>query len=65
MKPNIVLTENQWKRISDLLANLGLLMLGSIVIPFFSDFENLIGALWGILITVFLWYLSVYTAKKY
>lgn len=54
MKPNIVLTENQWKRISDLLANLGLLMLGSIVIPFFSDFENLIGALWGILITVFL-----------
>ena len=64
-KLKIVLTENQWKRISELSGSGGLLMFGSTVIPLILDKSNLIGAFWGIVVSVFLWYISIQSAKKY
>lgn len=61
----IVLTENQWQRISELLGNLGLLTLASLVIPYITDKPNSLNVVAGLVMTTGLWYASIVTARKY
>lgn len=62
---NIKLTKNQWERLSEILGNLGLLVLGAVVIPYFFDKADILGAIRGLYITGVLWYLSLIAARKY
>lgn len=61
----IHLTKSQWARVSELSGNGGLLVLGSIVIPFLLGEPDLPGVIRGLVIALFLWYISLYTARKY
>lgn len=63
--PNITLTKNQWARISEILGNGGLLVLGSAAIPFLLDKSDLLGAIRGLSLAIGLWYASVVSARKY
>ena len=61
----IVLTKNQWKRLADILANIGLLITGTVVIPFLANFQNPFSAIWGIVMASILWYISIYISRRY
>lgn len=65
MKLKIVLTENQWKRVSDLSGNSGLLVVGSVVIPFVLNNVDLFGIIKGVVVSSFLWYISIVSAGKH
>lgn len=65
MKLKVVLTDNQWKRISDISNNLGLLIAASVVLPYILEKPNLLAAILGIVVSLTLWYISIVTAKKY
>lgn len=62
---NIVLTKNQWKKVSELTGNGGLLMFGSTVIPLLLDKSDSLGAIRGLSIAIGLWYASIVTSRKY
>lgn len=61
----VVLTKHQWQRFSELLGNLGLLTLASVVIPYLLNEFNLVIALFGLVISFLAWYASIVLAKKY
>lgn len=63
--PRIILTENQWKRISEITSNLGLLLIGSIAIPALLDKPNPIHVALGLLAAFMCWLISLFAAKKY
>jgi len=63
---NITLTKNQWKRISEISGNLGIVVFGATLIPIlFTNDKHLLGDVRGLYITVILWYLSIWLARKY
>lgn len=61
----IVLTKNQWERISEVLGNLGLLTIASLILPFVFENLNVAKIIWGIVLTAVFWYISIIIAKKY
>lgn len=61
----LTFTKNQWKRISEISGNGGILVFGSVVIPFFLDKIDLSRAIWGMFISTYLWYISLKVARKY
>lgn len=61
----ITLTKHQWERISEITGGGGLLVFGSVVIPFLIDKIDLPKAIWGIVISICLWYISVILARRY
>lgn len=65
MRLKIVLTENQWKRISDISSAVGLILIGSVVIPSLVDKVELKNIILGLLGAFISWFTSLYTAKKY
>lgn len=65
MKIRIILTKNQWERISEIFGNGGLLVFGSVVIPFFLDKVDIPKVIWGMAVSIYLWYISIKTARKY
>lgn len=64
--PKIILTENQWKKISEITSNLGLVSVGSIAIPsLLIDRPNLSNVILGLGAAIFLFVLSLWAAKRY
>lgn len=63
--PKIVLTKNQWARISEILGNFGLLTIGIIVVPAILEKSSILLAILGVVMTALFWYASIATAKKY
>lgn len=61
----ISLTESQWERISEILGNLGLLVLASLVLPFILGNSDASKLIWGIVVTGVFWYISIVLAMKY
>ena len=60
----LVLTKSQWARISELLGNLGLLTIATIVLPYILDKPNSLQAVKGVAITIGFWYISLIAARK-
>jgi len=52
---NIKLTKSQWQRVSELSGNLGILVCGSIIIPFWLEKSYSLGVIRGLLAILFLW----------
>lgn len=63
--PEIILTKNQWARISEILGNFGILTFGTAVIPTILDKFNILLAILGIVITALFWYASIMAARRY
>lgn len=61
----IVLTRNQWGRISELLGSLGIAILASTSIPALFDNFNLRVVILGLLMGSISVYLSILSARKY
>ncbi len=61
----IILTENQWKKVSEITSNLGLVSVGSVVLPSLIDKLNFSIVILGSAATIFLFVLSLWAAKKY
>lgn len=62
----LILTKNQWQRISEISGNLGIVVFGATLIPLlFTSNTELIGDVRGLYITAILWYISIITARKY
>jgi len=64
-KLKIILTGNQWKKVSDISGSAGLLTVASMIIPFLTPKIDLFEIIKGIVVTAFLWYISILTAGKY
>lgn len=62
---NIQLTKNQWARLSEILGNLGLAALVSLVVPSFIGQPNNVMIISGLVITSISWYTSLLLGKKY
>ena len=65
MKSKIALTENQWRKISDISGNIGLLVVGSVIIPFLLNNIELFEIIKAVVVAIFLWYISIIAAGKY
>ena len=61
----IVLTKHQWQRASEILGNLGLLSLASVVIPFLLERFNLWIVIFGLVFSGITCYASIVLARKY
>ncbi len=60
----ISLTKKQYERISEILGNLGLVSLTSIVIPYWLGNLNISLVISGLVLTFISWYTSVVFARK-
>jgi hypothetical protein len=61
----IRLTKSQWERISEISGNFGLLIVASFVFPSIANSINISQTLWGIVISLSFWYISIIIARKY
>lgn len=60
----ISLTKRQYARISEILGNLGLVSLASIVVPYWFSDQNIIFVISGLVMTFASWYTSIVFARK-
>lgn len=61
----IKLADNQWQRMSEILGNFVILTVGSIVIPAIEGHLDQFIAMLGIVATIFFWYTSIVSARRY
>ncbi len=61
----IALTATQWERFSEILGNLGIVVVTSTLLPLIFDQKELLGDVRGLYIAAILWYFSIITARKY
>lgn len=59
----MILTENQLKRVSNILDNAGQATLGGLVIPYLSAWESTTIIYGSILVTILLWTISISIEK--
>lgn len=62
--PTITLSKQQWQRLSEILGNLGLVFLASVVLPYILEEPKLLTIISGLILVAISWVGSIIVAGK-